>query len=356
MIAACNHWVADNIRYYGTSRGPCEGFTLHTGIETLRDRGGVCKDKAGMLVTMLRALGFESYPALTMAFDRVEDVPADQFNHTVTVMREKDGTFRILDPTWIPLSREMWSSREALQHLVYGTPEGQPLTRSPHFPPEYNELACRSEGAIGEDGALSTQITMDMKGYPCTYLRRSIDRRPRQQLRAAFEEALNIAPKARIEHMAFTDPRDYSRDSHVDLEVSAEGYASGDGSLRMFRLPLMSHPLSSWLTPDLFYPIKADERQFGMRLRATRLVRYEETLKLPPGWTVEHVPEKQSLDSGSASLTFEATPGEGALTYRFEIAFKNHIVPPEDYAEFKKALETMKEITDGWVVCTVAEG
>lgn len=197
---------------------------------------------------------------------------------------------------------------------------------------------------------------MDMKGYPCTYLRRSIDRHPMPQLRAAFEEALNIAPNARTEHMAFTDPRDYSRDSHVDLEVSAEGYASGDGSLRMFRLPLMSHPLSNWLTPDLFYPVDADKREFGMRMRATRLVRYEETLKLPLGWKVEHVPEKQSLDSASASLTFEATPDEGTLTYRFEIAVKNHIVPPDDYPEFKKALETMKEITDGWVVCTVAEG
>ncbi|UCD73903.1 MAG: DUF3857 domain-containing transglutaminase family protein, partial [Phycisphaerales bacterium] len=122
-IAACLHWVADYVRYYGTSRGPREGFTLHTGIETFRDKGGVCKDKAGMLVTMLRVLGHEVYPALTMAGSRVEAIPADQFNHTVTVMRNPDGTFRILDPTWSPLSKELWSSREALQGLVYGTPE-----------------------------------------------------------------------------------------------------------------------------------------------------------------------------------------------------------------------------------------
>ena len=64
IIAACTHWVADNIRYYGTKQGgACEGYTLHDSRVTFRDRGGVCKDKAGMLVTMLRVAGYEVYPA-----------------------------------------------------------------------------------------------------------------------------------------------------------------------------------------------------------------------------------------------------------------------------------------------------
>lgn len=350
-ITACLHWAADNIRYYGTSRGPCEGFTLHKGIETFRDRGGVCKDKAGMLITMLRVLGLEVYPALTMAGSRVEAIPADQFNHTVTVMRNKDGSFRILDPTWSPLSRELWSSRESLQGLVYGTPEGQSLTLSPYFEPSYNLLACRASSEIGEDGRLATQITMDLKGYPGTYLRRTVDRYPRPEQRAAFEEALHIAPNARLEELEFTDPRDYSRDGFVKMNVSAEGYAAGDGAVRMFKLPLLSHPLASFFIPDLFYPVEAEEREFGMRMRATRLVRYEETVKLPAGWVVDHVPEAQTLDSGSASLAFDATPGDGELTYRFEISIKNQIIPPKDYVEFKKAIDTMNELSDEWIVC-----
>lgn len=355
-IAACNHWVADNIRYYGTSRGPCEGFTLHTGIETLRDRGGVCKDKAGMLVTMLRALGLEAYPALTMAGSRVEAIPADQFNHTVTVLKEPDGSFRILDPTWIPLSREMWSSREALQHLVYGTPEGEGLTLSPYYQPEYNKLVCKSEGEIGPDGKLTTRIRMDMSGYPCTYLRRSVHGHAKPRRKAAFEAALNVAPNARIEALDTVDPADYSRDGYVDMQVSAEGYVAGSAGTRIFKLPLMSHPLADFHIPDLLYPVDAEQRQFAMRMRATRSVKYEETLKLPPGWKVEQVPEKKTLDSGSASLTFEAEPGDGVLTYRCEIAVKNHVVPPEDYGEFKKTLETMKQLSDDWIVCSVTEG
>ncbi|MBN2345405.1 MAG: DUF3857 and transglutaminase domain-containing protein, partial [Candidatus Aminicenantes bacterium] len=86
-ISRLTHWVAEEIRYSGISMGPGEGYTLHKGTMTFRDRCGVCKDKAGMLVTMLRAAGFESYPAMTMAGSRIDRIPADQFNHSVTLVK-----------------------------------------------------------------------------------------------------------------------------------------------------------------------------------------------------------------------------------------------------------------------------
>lgn len=351
-IEACLHWSADYVRYYGTSRGPREGFTLHTGIETFHDKGGVCKDKAGMLITMMRVLGCEVYPALTMAGSRVEEIPADQFNHTVTVQRMKDGSFRILDPTWSPLSREMWSSREALQHLVYGTPEGQGLTRSPYYPPEHNGIWMRAESKLDAEGNLATDVQMDLKGYACTYLRRNVNRYPVPERRAAFEHVLNVAPNARIEEFSFTDPYDYSRDSEMKMKIKAEGYAAGAGNVRMFRLPLMSHPLEGFLIPDFGYDVSAESRKFGMRMRATRLISYEETVELPRGWKIERLPEAKELDSGSASLSFEASADGSKLTYKFELVLQNHQIPAADYAGFKEAVEAMNELTDTWIVCS----
>jgi hypothetical protein len=354
-IAACNHWVADNIRYYGTSRGPCEGFTLHASTETFRDRGGVCKDKAGMLVTMLRVLGVETYAALTMAGSRVEALPADQFNHTVTVMKDQDGEFRILDPTWIPLSREMWSSREALQGLVYGTKEGESLTLSPYYPPDYNRLIVRSMSRINETGGLATRINMEMSGYPDTYLRRGVARYAEPDVLGAFEHVINIAPTARIREFEYTDPYDYSDDAKVRLTIMAENYAAGDESIRMFRLPLMKHPLADWLIPDLFNSFDKKDRDFDYRMRATRLVRYEETIKLPDGWVVEQLPDPREVDSPSATLKFEASRNGAELTYSFEFALKNHTIPAEDYTQVKEAIDTMKKLTDDWIVCRVGE-
>jgi transglutaminase-like putative cysteine protease len=67
------------------------------------DRCGVCKDKAGMLITLLRAAGFEAYPAMTMAGSRIDYIPADQFNHCVTVVKSRrDGKYHLLDPPGCP--------------------------------------------------------------------------------------------------------------------------------------------------------------------------------------------------------------------------------------------------------------
>ena len=60
-IEACLHWVADNIRYVGTSRGPCEGFTLHPGIETFRDRG----DHAGDVPALAPHKAAQRWSAIT---------------------------------------------------------------------------------------------------------------------------------------------------------------------------------------------------------------------------------------------------------------------------------------------------
>ncbi len=354
-VAACNHWVADNVRYCGTSRGPREGFTLHRGIETFRDRAGVCKDKAGMLVTMLRVLGVEAYPALTMAGSRVEAIPADQFNHTVTVMRNEDGTFTILDPTWIPQSREMWSSREDLQGLVYGTPEGQPLTLSPYYAPDYNSLECRSTSAISESGELHCEISMQMKGYPCTYLRRNIARYPAPQVRSAFERALNIAPNAQLGSYSHIDPEDYSQDGFVKMSVTAPSYAAIGREIKLIRMPLMSHPLADWLIPDLFYTMKSKDRQYGYSLRATRGLHYEETITLPATWNVEKLPDGITRESSSATLEFAATIDGHELTYTMDFELKNHTIPASDYDDVRDILEEMHNLTDTWIVCTTSQ-
>ena len=352
-IEACLHWVADNIRYYGTSRGPCEGFTLHTGIETFRDKGGVCKDIAGMLVTMLRVLGHEVYPALTMAGSRVEAIPADQFNHTVAVMRNPDGTFRVLDPTWSPTSKELWSSREALQGLVYGTPEGETLTLSPYFSPEENLLQARCTSMIDAGGNLRSDIRMDMTGYPCTYLRRFAARYRPDEQHTRFESILNIAPNAQLTHIQHIDAHDYSQDGWLELSVAADQYAAGSEDTFLFQLPMLRHPMKDTLLRDFDYNFSRDERKFGMRMRASRKVDYEETIQLPAGWSAVDLPEDYSFDSASASIEFSTRQEGNTLTYHLEVEVKDHIIAPGAYPGVKTVMEKLNELEDSWILCTL---
>jgi len=356
-IAAMTHWVAENIRYVGTSRGACEGYTTHSAMETFRDRGGVCKDKAGLLVAMLRAAGYESFITMTMAGSRVEEIPADQFNHAVTTLRLPDGSLRLLDPTWAPKSREMWSSREQLQHVVRGLPEGAPLELTPPSPPEDNLVTCRSEAQFGCAGTLAMTLTLGTEGYPDTAARRWLDRYPPREHRGAFTAACQrLSDSVTIAQLACTDPVDFTKSFAADLTVYAGRYLLGNDGLYLFRLPLLSHPLGEVVAGDLLDPqaIKLEERKFPLHLRSTRLLKYEETLTLPPDWKLSNLPDKRELDGPAAALKFDITASQGRLDYRFELALRKHRVPPDEYKQFKEVIEAAQKLAGHWLIAEPA--
>jgi hypothetical protein len=352
-IRAINCWVADNVRYVGTTRGVKEGYTLHTGDETFRDRGGVCKDKAGMAITMLRAAGFDTYPVMTQAGSAVEYTPADQFNHCVGVVRFDDGELMLVDPTWSPKSREIWSSREALQHVVYGLPEGHDLDQSPYFPPEHNAAACNAHSRIEPGGRLETRMHVELTGYPDTYFRRRFLGAHKPEQRGLVEGWVSrLGPRTSLVDLSHTDPWDYSRDVAIDATALVDGHAIGHNQLRMFRLPLLQQPFADTYARDVIDKIKENkERKFGYRMRATRLLTYTDTVDLPPGWEVQNLPDNVEIDNEAASLTFNAETRDGAVHYTFAIAIKHHVIPAEHYSGFHEVNKKMHELADSWVVC-----
>ncbi len=352
---ALNHWVAENIRYAGTSRGMCEGYTIHDIKETFRDRAGVCKDKAGMLCGMLRAAGYESYITMTMARQRVDDIPADQFNHAVTVVRERDGGLRLLDPTWMPKSRDNWSTLEPLQHVVYGIPEGHGLAQSPYFPPEDCAARWTASTRLDEAGGLTGQFEFTACGAPEGRLRRALAAYAPADRQRIFDESVQrLSPTARITRVDSMDPVDFSGPIRVQAEFAADGFALG-GARRYLALPMLQTVLGDRTLSDLFGNTGPKERKYGLRLWATRLARFEETIQLPPGWKVARTPDPVKLDGPAAGLTFECTTEAGQIRYTCELRVKKWLVPGGEYANFKEVMDKFDELT-GRVVTLEQEG
>lgn len=355
-ITALNHWVAENIRYVGTSRGPCEGYTTHDASETFRDRGGVCKDKAGLLVALLRIAGFDSYIVMTQAGTDVAPVPADQFNHAVTCIRNEDGTFRLLDPTWMPKSRENWSSAEQLQYVVYGTPEGQPLSLSPYSGPEENTATWIANSELSGNGDLRTQFSFSATGSPETSLRRSLaGERPERRAAQLDGWCKALAPNARLEQHAIMDPVDFSRAIELSAHVSASGFAVGSPERRFLHLPMLRRVLGDVAAGDLRNTTSLEKRKYPLRHRSTRRLLIRESLRLPAGWSARELPAAISLDGPAAALQFSASQSGGKLEYSLSLDVKQRTVPVEHYANYREVLTAFEKLCDQRIVC-VASG
>ena len=92
-IKAVFYHVSKKIRYMGlTPEKDRPGFEPHDVCLTFGKKYGVCRDKAALLVAMLRKAGLPAYPVLiSVGVKRDPEVPDPDFNHAIAAVELQPG-------------------------------------------------------------------------------------------------------------------------------------------------------------------------------------------------------------------------------------------------------------------------
>ena len=340
-IAKLTHWCADNIRYSGLSMGPGEGFTLHKGEMTFLDRCGVCKDKAGMLITMLRAAGFESFPAMTMAGSRIDYIPADQFNHSVTTVKLHSGKYKMLDPTWVPFLRELWSSAEQQQGYLMGVPEGADLLYTPLSKASDHYFRITGTSEIKLDGSLEGDLTVTAEGQSDGAIRRNFTGSMKSDWKSNIEkELLRVAPQAQLLALDYgKDPYDYmSGPITLKIKYRIPDYAVITSNQIVFT-PFVASNLFRGAQGQLSFSTMLKDRKYNFTDRCSRLVELKETVKLPAGFRYNK--EMTTLHSEDAAVSSDGQlyQKDQNLEFSFTGQYNKRIYEPRDWEPFRKAVD-----------------
>jgi hypothetical protein len=339
-VVALQHWAAQEIRYSGLSMGKGEGYTHHPGKMSFRDRCGVCKDKAGMLVTLMRTAGYDVWPALTMAGSRVEEIPADQFNHSVVAWRHKDGTFTMLDPTWVPYSTELWSSAEQEQNYVIGTPEGEGLMETPYSPPESHVLKIVSKGAVDTDGTLAGSMKIAATNYMDQRMRRLLGTHKRDDLRAYLEGWFAaISPYVEVTKFSIGDPLDFKKQFALDVEYRVPRYAIETAGGLDFASPAWKLGFG---TPPLLVAasvISSEKRQYPLFIWYTQTLECDETIAIPGALKPRELAKEDAKTGDYAAYTMERSCGGRTLKNSGKVLVKKRVIPVDAYPDFRDVLK-----------------
>ncbi len=209
-ISKLFYFVADEIRYLGLIESEFEGYEPHKASITLSKRSGVCKDKAALLASLLRAQGFKAYYATTAVGIRMENIPADQTNHAVVAIEKDDGEYIYLDPTVGSGGKDFLPASEGGQGVLVSREEGDTLRFLPLSYPEDNKIVIRVWNKLSGD---TTYIFYDFTfkgGFDQQY--RRFGSYGKQALRNYF---INLFKdlywgEVVIDSLSFSDPRDYS--------------------------------------------------------------------------------------------------------------------------------------------------
>lgn len=328
-IAKIYKWVAQEIRYMGlTLEDTSPGYAPHDVDITFNNRYGVCRDKAGLLVAMLRIAGFNAFPVLINHGAKLEyKVPQPFFNHAIVAV-DIDGEYMLMDPT-DESSRDLFPSYLSDSSFLVCRPEGETLKTTPTIKAEENGVFITSKGSVEADGSILLENDIQLHGINDNAFRGQFLRMKADDRRKVFERIMRrVGAGAEVMSVEIMpqDLRNTEEELRFKLMTRLPEMVMKGNSRDELTLPLLSKEIGvvNWLVEG---KTALEKRRFPLQLAATAMI--EEALELDLGGSL-----------GEAIKLPEGTEVNGEkLVAKHRFSLDKIEYSPEEYLELKAELE-----------------
>jgi tetratricopeptide (TPR) repeat protein/ketosteroid isomerase-like protein len=326
-IRAIADAVAQDTRYVAIQLGQ-GAYQPHAAATVLERRYGDCKDKAALLIAMLRVIGVEAHPGL-LAPAPDPDVDTDlpslaPFRHMIVAIPSASGHTWV-DPTESTLSFGRLPARNQGRKVLLIQPGGVAWAVTPFDAPERNRHDWQAHFILDETGALEATETVTATGKHAA------------DLRAVYQP---VSPPAEQQFLAQALSLSYPG---VALR---EWWLSGTYDLNMpvvvramFDVPQYGQRTSeTWAVPIPgadFAPYAslaaAEVRRGPLVLGVPNVLTRQLTVVLPPGFAVAGVPPPITFTSPFAELDRAYQVDDNLVEYSLTLRVVSPLIAPEDY-------------------------
>ena len=355
-IDAIFRFVSQDIRYMGiTIEDEAPGYEPHDVSLTFDNRYGVCRDKAALLVSMLRLAGFKAYPVLIYVGPKKDpEVPQPWFNHAITAVRNDDGTYQLMDST-NENTRDLLPAYLCNRSYLVAHPAGEPLRTSPVIPPENNMLTIQVEGKLDNNNLITASALLSFGGINDTAYRGRLARLKPEEREPYFEtrlkQALGAATLTRLEIF----PADV-RDTTVPLSVALGfevGNAVADGPREsLLRVPTLINHFGLFGSL-LGNGTGLDKRKYPLQTQITCGVSETVRLDLTAGSLRPAVlPDYETIDDPQVFIRRSVHGTNGVLIATADLRLRTVEFSPEEYLQLKADLKAAERNARKRVILT----
>lgn len=352
-------YVSQKIRYMGvTTETVAPGYEPHPVSMTFENKHGVCRDKAALLVTMLRLAGFNSYPVLIMQGEKLDnEVPITFFNHAVVAV-QFDGSdeYVLMDPT-NESTAEIFPEYLCEKSYLVAKPDGEKLRVSPPIDYHKNMVSIKTTAQleIAKDGAnllSDCHTTIDFKGLNDTMYRGFFVNNDKPTIQSFIRRNLMKANSKLIlkdYKLLPADPSDTTKPLKLELfyDMVSPFPQSLNGSAAVIDVPKFSgvFGIVNMVMPDT----SLLTRRFPLKILSTCGEEEHISIQLPNEFSEATFPKQLSnIDVSSGPFVFKYVaqlhPATGIVAPTLQLDLATAItkleVPPEEYEDCRSALFT----------------
>ena len=325
-IHAIHQFVLRNTHYVAMEFG-VYSYKPYPVSQVYARRFGDCKDKASLMVALMRAAGIDAEFALVRT-KKLGDVSESAttlaiFNHAVVYVPKYD--------LWLDGTADYAGSRElplddqGAMALTVNLDGNATLRRIPITLPMQNYTHRVVTAQVHKDGRIQFSGTSYTRGEDAPGLRREyeITDRQRDSLRANLAQ---VYPSVQVDSVHVEGAHDLERDINVHFSGSLDKFA-GDRDVTLS---------SSWM-PNKYVDSLApqESRSQDLVLPAPWTTEEELHFQIPEGATVESVPTNKIFNTAFGTATIHYEQRERELFVTTSVQFRSLRISPADYSGFR---------------------
>jgi hypothetical protein len=341
---AIGEFVQNKVRYFVIEMG-IGGYQPHPAAQIFHNRYGDCKDKATLVSAMLSSVGIHSALMMVDTSRGVVDPDAPSLwgNHMIaaieipegyqspslrSVVTAKNGhRYLIFDPTWeLTPFGQLENNLQGSYGILLEGPHTEAI-QLPVLTPDRNTVRRTATLELKPDGTLEGTVTEKRFGDLSEERRAFYTMGDANEQRRYLDHVLNRdIDSFAISDLKVVNAASLNKDFSMSFGLTAEHFARPMGSLLMLRPRVLG--------TDAF-PLNRKQRSLPIDLRETMQSTDSFDIKLPPGYTIDELPEPVKLDLGFASYESASTLTDGILHYTRTFTVKQITLPASKYSDLQ---------------------
>jgi tetratricopeptide (TPR) repeat protein len=333
-VKAVYKWVIDNTRYVALEFG-IYGYKPRRCVQTVARGWGDCKDKATVIVTLLKEIGIDATMVVTrtrMRGDfRSKVASFAPFDHAIAYVPSlnlyMDGTAEHTGIYELP--------KMDVGAVVLHVSEGKTqLTRIPNADPEKNFVRRELLVELDAKGSAKLDIDYQTGGYNAASWRDAYGAEATRRERMTRDlggDFPGIAINEGAQGLVTSDLSNNEEPVKIKVRAAAPGFARNEGDT-------LSMPVTSGfrLTPNF---ASLSQRRLPVELIAFTTLDDVYRIKLPPGAKVISAPENREGNSQFGSFSVKVEQAKGEIVVRSKLMVKVPRIEPADYQAWKRFCE-----------------